>query len=223
MKQKMLILLIVIIAVSVIGAVVLHALLANNGIPFSGTMVFESDVTGVTVTILGPEETLKTGLIGENGQVTFTGLPEGNYQAIATKDGYTAHYVAGTSINPAFMGGMTTVPIYMMEIPDELPVYAISNPNAVIINQGSSKTVTVTVTSMNNFAGEVSLDIMQLPAGVTATLNPESVTLTAGGKASSTLTLTVSTTATEGIYPLDVDLATEQLSTGGLGLLLQVS
>jgi len=221
LNKKILIAIIVILVVSIAGTAVFYALFPKDGmLPPRGTLVFQSDVAGVTVTILGPEETLKTGVIGEKKELTFTGLPDGNYQAIATKDGYTPHYVMGTSIN---YGGRTTVPIYMMTIPEEHPLYLSTDPNAIIIKQGSSGTIAFTVTSLNDYAGAVSLNCIQLPSGVTATFDPASVTLTAGGKASSTLTLTVSSTATKGIYAVDIDLSTEQLGTGGLGLLLQVS
>jgi hypothetical protein len=224
LNKKILIAIIVILAISIAGTVTLYALSANDDMfQFSGTMVFQSDVTGVNVAILGTEETLKTGIIGDNGEVTFTGLPEGDYQAIAIKEGYTSHHVMGTSINRGYMGGKTTIPISMMAMPEEMPLYVSANPNAVIITQGSSKTITVTVTSMNDVAGEVSLDCMQLPSGVTATFSPASVTLTAGGKASSTLTLTVSSTAAKGIYGVDIELNTEQLGTGGFALLFQVT
>jgi hypothetical protein len=224
LNKKILIAIIVMLAISIAGTVALYALSANEDMfPFSGTMVFQSDVTGVNVAILGPEETLKTGVIGDSGELTLTGLPEGDYQAIATKEGYTSHRVMGTSINRGYMGGKATIPISMIAMPEEMPLYVSANPNAVIIKQGSSKTITVTVTSMNDVAGAVSLDCMQLPSGVTATFSPASVTLTAGGKASSTLTLTVSSTAAKGIYGVDIELNTEQLGTGGFALLFQVT
>jgi len=224
LNKKILIAIIVILAISIAGTVALYALSANDNLfTFSGTMVLQSDVAGVNVAILGPEETLKTGVIGDNGELIFTGLPEGDYQAIATKEGYTSHHVMGNSINRGYMGGRTTVPIYMMAMPEEMSLYVSANPNAVIIKQGSSKTVTVTVTSMNDVDGEVSLNCMQLPSGVTAMFSPASVTLTAGGKASSTLTLTVSSTAAKGIYGVDIELNTEQLGTGGFALLFQVT
>jgi len=223
-NKKILIAIIVIVAISIVGTAALYALSANDGMfEFSGTMVFQSDVTGVSIAILGPEETLKTGAIGDSGELTFTGLPEGDYQAIAVKEGYTSHHVMGTSINRGYMGGKTTVPISMMAMPDEMPLYVSANPNAVIIKQGSSKYVTVTVTSMNDVVDEVSLDCTQLPSGVTAAFSPASVTLTAGGKASSTLTLTVSSTAAKGIYGVDIELNTEELGTGGFALLFEVS
>ena len=221
MNKKILIVIIVIVAVSIAGTVALNALLANDSISQPrGTLVFQSDVTGVNVAILGPEETLRTGIIGEKKELTFTSLPDGDYQAIATKDGYTPHHVMGTSINH---GGRTTVPIYMIAIPEEMSLYVSANPNVVIIKQGSSGTATVTVTSLNGVMGEVALDCMQLPSGVTATFSPASVTLTSTGKASSTLTLTVVSTATKGTYAVDMELNTEQLGTGGFALLFQVT
>jgi uncharacterized protein YfaS (alpha-2-macroglobulin family) len=224
LNRKILIAIIVIVAVSIAGTVVLNVWLANNnGSQFRGTLVFQSDIAGVAVTVLGPEETLKTGVTGANGEVSFTGLPEGDYQAIAVKDGYTSHYMMGTSINHALMGGRTTVPINMVVIPDEQPLYVSASPGGLVIKQGSSGTAQVTVTSLKDYAGAVSLNCMQLPSGVTAAFDPPSVTLNAGGSTSTTLTLTVSSTATKGIYAVDIELSTEQLGTGGFGLLLQVS
>jgi len=224
LNRKILIAIIVIVAISIAGTVALNMFLANdNTSQFRGTLVFQSDLSGTTVTILGPEETLKTGVTGANGEVTFAGLPEGDYQAISVKDGYTSHYLMGTSINHAVTGGRTTVPINMVAIPDEQPLHVSASPSGIVIKQGSSGTAQVTVTSRNDYAGAVSLNSMQLPSGVTATFSPASVTLTAGGSASSTLTLTVNSTAPKGIYAVDIDLSTEQLGTGGLSLLLQVS
>jgi hypothetical protein len=223
-NKKILIAIIVIVAISIAGTVALYALsTSDNMFQFSGTMVFQSDVTGVNVAILGPEATLKTGVIGDSGELIFTGLPEGDYQAIATKEGYTSHHVMGTSINRGYMGGKTTIPISMMAMPDEMPLYVSANPNAIIIKQGSSKSATVTVTSINDVAGDVSLECTQLPSGVTATFSPATINLNAGGKAPSTLTLTVSSTATKGTYGVDIELNTEQLGTGGFALLFQVT
>jgi hypothetical protein len=224
MNKKISVAIIVIVAVSIAGTVALYALSTNNGaFSFSGTMVLQSYVADVNVAILGPEETLKTGVIGDSGELTFMGLPEGDYQAIATKEGYTAHYVMSTTIAHGIMGGKTNIPIYMVAIPDEQPLYVSANPNAITIKQGNSKTVTVTLTSLNNFAGDVFLSCMKLPSGVTAAFSPTSVTLTAGGKALSTLTLTASSTATKGTYEVDIELNTDQLATGGFALLFQVA
>lgn len=222
MNKKILLLIIIVLAVSVIGTVILNLYLASTPQPAKGALVLQSDVAGVTVTIFGPENIFETGVIGESGEFTFTSLPEGDYQVIATKEGYTPH-VMGTNINYALYGGRNTVQIYMMPIPSEVPVYLSTNPNAIIVEQGSSGTVRITVTSQGDYAGTVSLNCTHLPQGVTATFNPEVVTLTKGGSASSILTLTVSSTAAEGVYEIDIDLTLEHLTTGGLGLLLKIS
>src|SRR3989337_1247521 len=149
----------------------------------------------------------------ENLELSFTGLPNGNYTAIATKDGYVPSDMYGMSIRN---GGMTTVPFSMNAIPSEQPLYLSTNPSAIIIKQGSSGIVTFNVTSPNDYAGAVSYSCDHyyqylgavtdgLPSGVTASFDPASVTVTAGGKASSTLTLTVSSTATKGVYTLFVE------------------
>lgn len=220
MNKKILITIIVIVAGSIAGIVALNTLLANNN-PTTpdGTMVLQSEVTSVNVAILGPEETIKTGVIGNNGEIIFTGLPNGKYNAIATKVGYSNHYVLSTSINN---GGLTTVQIYMYAVPDQDPLYLSTNPSAIIIKQGSSKTVIVTVTSLNNYAGEVSMSCHASTSGVTGVLNPTSGSITAGGTLSSTLTLTVSSTATKGIHQVYLDLEHISGGIGGYGLMLQV-
>lgn len=221
MNKKILIAIILILAISIAGIIALNALLTNDGTsPSKGTMVLQSDVTGLNVAILGPEETIRTEVIGNNGEITFTGLPDGQYQTIANKEGYSNHYVLSTSINN---GGRTTVQIYMTTVQEQDPLHLSTSPNAVIIKQGSSKTVTATATSLNGFVGEVSLNCNVLPSGVTVSFNPESSSVTAGGKVSSTLTFTVSSTAPKGIYQAYINMDYGSGEIGGYGLLLQVS
>jgi hypothetical protein len=66
------------------------------------------------------------------------------------------------------------------------------------INQGSNGASAITVTSFNGFNGTVALSVSSLPASVTASFNPSSITPAANGSATSTLTLTASSTATVG-------------------------
>ena len=219
LNKKVLIAIIVVLAVSITGTVILYAFLASNTSP-RGTLVFQSDVAGVTVTILCPGETLKTGVTGDNRQLTFTNLPSGNYQGIATKDGYSPSQIMGISLASS---GSTTVPLNMVTISSVEPVYASTNPNAIIIKQGNSGTIAVTVTSLHDYVGLVSLNCYGLPSGLIVSFDPADVTLTAGGVGSLILTLTVSSTAAKGVYPISWGVVSGQHEGTGLGFLLQVS
>ena len=222
LNRRVVIAVIAIVAVSIAGAVGSYTLLASDNAPFMGTMVYQSNVVGATVTMLGPDEILRTGAIGENGELTFTDLPEGDYQSIYVKDGYTTGVVA-SSIDRGVTGGRTPVVINMGVFPANLPLYASTNPSAASIKQGGSKTVTAMITSLSSFSGGGSLDCMQLPPGVTATFSPTNVTRTAGGGASSTLTLAASSSAAKGFYHVELVYSTEQQVDTWLALLLRVS
>jgi hypothetical protein len=218
LNKKILIAIIIVLAVSIAGTAAYYALLAQDT-SAKGTLVVQSNVSGVTVTILGPEETIKTGTTGANGEVTFTDLPLGSYTGIATKEGYAPHYIMEISKK---YGGRTTLPITMTV--DTSGYYPSSNPAAIIIKQGSTGTTTVTIPSAG-LTGAVSLSCTQLPSGVTATFDPASVTFTDDGKVTSNLTLTASSTATKGIYTfIMIQLSNEEGSMSSVfGLLLQVS
>lgn len=155
--------------------------------------------------------------------LTLAELPDGHYQAIATKDGYNLHYLMSLSITN---GRTSTVPVYMTIIPSEQSLHASTNPNAIIIKQGNSGTITVTVNSPNDYESVVSLRCNQLPSGVTATFNPSSFTLAAGAEETSTLTLTTSSAAAKGIHLINIETESEHghaIVVLWLGLLLQVS
>jgi len=218
LNKKILIAIIVILGVSIAGTAVYYAFLAQDT-SVKGTLVVQTNVSGVAVTFLGPEETHKTGITGANGEVTFTGLPGGSYEGIATKEGYAQYYMSSINVR---QGGRVTLPITMTE--DISGSYLSSNPAALIIKQGSTGTTTVTIASAG-FSGAVSLSCTQLPSGVTATLDPASVTFTDDETVTSTLTLTVSSTAKKGIYTsILIHLSNEAGSMSSVfGLLLQVS
>lgn len=213
---------IIVVAFSVVGSLLYNMYLAGNSIP-KGSFLFQSDVDGVTVTILDPEETIRSGVTGQNGELTLKELPDGHYQAIATKGGYNPHYLMSLSITN---GRTSTVPIYMTTIPAEQTLHGSTDPNAIIIKQGNSGAITVTVNSPNDYESVVTLRCNQLPSGVSAALNPPSFTLAAGGEATSTLTLTASSTAAKGIRTVNIETENEHghaIDVFWLGLLLQVS
>src|SRR4029077_13123169 len=75
------------------------------------------------------------------------------------------------------------------------PSFALAaSPSSLSVAQGTSGTSAITATPQNGFTGTVSLSVSGLPAGVTATLSPTSIT----GTSASTLTLAASSTATPG-------------------------
>jgi len=83
---------------------------------------------------------------------------------------------------------------------------------SLAIQQGSSSTSTMTITSMNGFNQPVQLTISGAPSGVTTTLNPQQATPPADGSTASTLAVSVATTATPGSYTLTVTGTSEALT-----------
>ena len=73
-----------------------------------------------------------------------------------------------------------------------------ASPNSVSVQQGSTATSTITVTSQNGFNSATTLSASGLPSGVTASFSPNPVTPPANGSTTSTLTFTASSTATTG-------------------------
>jgi hypothetical protein len=67
-----------------------------------------------------------------------------------------------------------------------------SNPSSLTIPQSSSGTTSITLSSLNGFSGTVSLTVTVSPSGPQPTINPASVSLSAGGSVSSTLTISTS-------------------------------
>ncbi len=84
------------------------------------------------------------------------------------------------------------------------PTFNLSpDPSFLTVSQGSSATATITATSINNFSGNVSLSVGS-PFGITGSVTPQNITLSAGGSATSTLNLTVPSTTSPGFYTLIV-------------------
>jgi len=81
----------------------------------------------------------------------------------------------------------------------------VASPHSLTIQQGGSDTSLVTITSTDGFNQAVQLTMSGVPSDVTATLNPEQVTPPPDGLTTSTLTVSVDTTATLGSYTLTVN------------------
>ena len=80
--------------------------------------------------------------------------------------------------------------------------YVSASPSTLTIPQGRSQTSTITVTSLNNFTGTVSLTAN--PTGVTAVLTPASVSPPKNGIAASTLNVTAPPSLSPGNYQVGI-------------------
>ena len=93
-----------------------------------------------------------------------------------------------------------------------------SSPTSLTVPQGSSGTTSITLTSTNGFSGSVALSATVLPSGPQESFNPMTVTLSAGGTASATMTLSTSssgyysTPVAQGTYAVNVTASSGSLS-----------
>ena len=74
-------------------------------------------------------------------------------------------------------------------------------PSSASVAAGGATSLTVTISSIGGFAGDVSLATSGLPAGVAAGLSPTTVT---GGSGTSQLTLTTQSSLAPGTYPFTI-------------------
>jgi hypothetical protein len=109
-------------------------------------------------------------------------------------------------------GGITHTATTSLTINAIPPDFSISiSPSSLSVVVGSSGSATVTVTSQHGFSSSVSLSA-SAPSGVSCSLNPQSVTPPSGGSASSTLTVSVSSSAPPGSYSIAVTGSSGPLS-----------
>ncbi len=104
------------------------------------------------------------------------------------------HIASGKSSGEKACGNAVTVTVPAFE-------YSLSNSGNISVTQGQSGTNTITATLVNGVAQSVALSVSSvLPAGVSASFAPNSVTPTAG----STLTLTTTASTPVGTYGITV-------------------
>lgn len=77
-----------------------------------------------------------------------------------------------------------------------------AQPGSTTVQQGRTGSYAVTVSGVNGFTGTVALTASGLPAGVTGTLTPSSVSLGSASQASSTFVVAVAKTTALGSYTL---------------------
>jgi hypothetical protein len=117
-----------------------------------------------------------------NTVITLTAasnMPLGNYTATLTGSSGSLYH-------------STTVPFTVNDTVGDWSGYVVQQ--AVNIAPGGTANYVIVAQSVNGFAGTINLTISGLPAGATATFSPAALTLSAGGTASTTLTVTTLST-----------------------------
>lgn len=116
----------------------------------------------------------------QSGTVTF------NTESLSAGD-YVAWYLYnGGEVALAGPVSFTVLPLTDFSITMD----ATKEDTILGVGQGGSTPYTIWVNSIGDFSSAVALSISGLPSGVTATFSPATVTPTAGGSATSTLTIT---------------------------------
>src|SRR5437870_804332 len=133
------------------------------------------------------------------------------YTDTAVTNGVTYYYQV-SAVNAAGEGPRSNeASVTPSPPPPPPPDFSISaTPASFSIHIGSSGTSTITLTSLNGFAGMIGLSTSISCSGLcvvypTASLNPTSVTLTAGGTGMSTLTVATTILTTPGTYTITIN------------------
>src|SRR5205807_407267 len=163
---------------------------SNGGSPITNYRIYRGTASG--------GETLKT-TIGNVLTYTDTTVTNG-----------VTYYYQVSAVNSAGEGPRSNEASATPSPPPPPPDFGISaTPASLSIQIGSSDTSTITLTSLNGFAGTIGLSTSIACSGLclvypTASLNPTSVTLTAGGTGVSTLTVATSVLTTPGTYTITI-------------------
>lgn len=186
------------------------------GASSAGLSIGPDDSASTTVSIAA-----SSGFSG-NVQLTVSGLPSGVTAAFDTNPISTSSNLTFTSGDAPAAG---TYPITItgtsgkQSVSTSLTLVVTSTQGnftvgstltAAAIQDGTSVGPTannanlITITSIDNFNGDVTLAGGNLPSGVTASFSPSVVSLTAGSTATSIMTLTASSTAPTGAFTASI-------------------
>jgi len=150
---------------------------------FSGTVSLTATVSPATLPIsLSP--TNVTLAAGQTVSSTIT-------ISTSTSTPSTTYVITVTGTSGSLSHAVT---VTVMVNPSPQPDFAVtSSPNNLTLPAGSTGTSTITLVSLNGFAGTINLAASVSPSGPTASMSASSVTLSAG--MAGTVALTVSTTS----------------------------
>ncbi len=162
-----------------------------------------------------------SGVNGFSGLVSLTASPSAGLDAVINPSSITGSGTATLTVSATTAGDYTVTVTGTSDslthqtttITVTVVDFSISTPSSVTLNVGDSGTATVTLTSLNQFAGNVSVSSSVSPnASLVVTCAPSVLTLSSGGSATSSCLINSSTT---GSYTVTV--------TGAVGPLVHTA
>jgi hypothetical protein len=187
---------------------------------------YSSAVIGTSISISGkviPTQTASITIeISSDGGnswnllTTVTSASDGTYRYPWTPSSSGSYLLRGRWQGDSNHAGATSNPVsvFVRGLPPDFQ-FSIT-PNPLSIQQGTSASVTLTITSENGFSSPVNLTATNLPTGMKVSFSQNPVILQSGGTVTATVTMTVSTSVQQGSY-------TVTFSANGGGIAKQVS
>jgi hypothetical protein len=160
---------------------------AGANVTFTATIVPAAGTAAPTGNVIFQDGTTQLGAIALSGGTaaySTTTLTAGNHSITAAYSG-DANYASATS---GVVTQAVTAPAPAADFS------ATASPSSLTIQRGQSATTTITLSGENGYAGTVNLACGTLPAGVTCSFVPASLSVTASASAPTSV-LTIDTTA----------------------------
>jgi plastocyanin len=114
---------------------------------------------------------------------------------------FTVNYNPGTYKYYCTFHPLSMVGDFVVQPPD---FGVSSNPSNLSILQGSNANSTITISSINNFAGTITLSANSFPSGPATSFGTNPVMVSSGGTATSKLTISIPQTTSPGQYSVTV-------------------
>jgi uncharacterized membrane protein len=172
--------------------------------------------TGFTGTVSLSVSGLPTGATASFSPASITGSGSSTLNvttAATTPTGTFTLTISGTG------GGLTQTTTVSLVVNATVDFSLSTSPASQNVIQGNSTSFTSTATSLGGFSGSIAFSVSGLPAGVTGTFTPASVT----GSGSTTLNLSTTATATTGAYTITVTGTSGSLTHSSTANLLVLS